>query len=33
MNRFNIYDTVRYNIKKYRKAKKLTQQEIGRAHV
>ena len=31
MNRYNIYDTVRYNIKKYRKAKKMTQQELADA--
>ena len=27
----NIYDTVRYNIKKYRKQKNLTQQELADA--
>ena len=27
----NIYDTVRYNIKKYRKKKNLTQQELADA--
>jgi len=31
MNQMNIYDTVRYNIKKYRKLKKMTQQELADA--
>lgn len=29
VNNYSIYDTVRYNIKKYRKEKKLTQQELA----
>ena len=31
INKFNIYDTVRYNIKKYRKEKNMTQQELADA--
>ena len=31
INRNNIYDTVRYNIRKYRKEKKMTQQELADA--
>lgn len=31
MNQVNIYDTVRYNIKKYRNLKGMTQQELADA--
>lgn len=31
INPNNIYDTVRYNIRKYRKEKKMTQQELADA--
>lgn len=31
MSQVNIYDTVRYNIKKYRKIKNMTQQELADA--
>lgn len=31
INKNNIYDTVRYNIRKHRKAKKMTQQELADA--
>ena len=31
MNQKNIYDTVRYNIKKYRNIKGMTQQELADA--
>lgn len=31
MNQINIYDTVRYNIKKYRNLKGITQQELADA--
>lgn len=31
VNNHSIYDTVRYNIKKYRKEKKMTQQELADA--
>ena len=31
MNNTNIYDTVRYNIRKYRKLKGLTQQDLADA--
>lgn len=31
INKNNIYDTVRYNIKKYRKSNKMTQQELADA--
>lgn len=31
INNHNIYDTVRYNIKKYRKEKKMTQQDLADA--
>lgn len=31
INNTNIYDTVRYNIRKYRKSKKMTQQELADA--
>ena len=31
MNQINIYDTVRYNIKKYRNLKGMTQQELADA--
>lgn len=31
INNVNIYDTVRYNIKKYRKLKGMTQQELADA--
>jgi len=31
MNQVNIYDTVRYNIKKYRTLKGMTQQELADA--
>lgn len=33
INPNNIYDTVRYNIRKYRKEKKMTQQELADAAV
>ena len=29
INNTNIYDTVRYNIRKYRKLKEMTQQELA----
>ena len=31
INKFSIYDTVRYNIRKYRKEKNMTQQELADA--
>ena len=31
INKTNIYDTVRYNIRKYRKLKGMTQQELADA--
>ena len=31
INNTNIYDTVRYNIRKYRKIKEMTQQELADA--
>lgn len=31
MNQVNIYDTVRYNIRKYRNLKGMTQQELADA--
>lgn len=31
MNKISIYDTVRYNIRKYRKLKGMTQQELADA--
>lgn len=31
INKTNIYDTVRYNIKKYRKLNNMTQQELADA--